>query len=51
MLIASVIVTCAVEPKRDASEVASAVTRGTIRASIAVMLLELVILAVQFLTP
>ncbi len=50
MLIASVIVTCAVEPKRDASEVASAVTRGTIRASIAVMLLELVILTVQFLT-
>ncbi len=50
MLIASVIVTCAVEPKRDASEVASAVTRGTIRASIAVMLLELVILSVQFLT-
>ena len=50
MLIASVIVTCAVEPKRDASEVASAVTRGTIRASIAVMLLELVILAVQFVT-
>jgi ABC-type multidrug transport system ATPase subunit/ABC-type transporter Mla maintaining outer membrane lipid asymmetry permease subunit MlaE len=51
MLIASVIVTCAVEPKRDAGEVASAVTRGTIRASIAVMLLELVILSVQFLTP
>lgn len=50
MLIASVIVTCAVEPKRDAGEVASAVTRGTIRASIAVMLLELVILAVRFLT-
>jgi ABC-type transporter Mla maintaining outer membrane lipid asymmetry permease subunit MlaE len=50
MLIASVIVTCAVEPKRDASEVASAVTRGTIRASIAVMLLELVILSVQFIT-
>ena len=50
MLIASVIVTCAVEPKRDAGEVASAVTRGTIRASIAVMLLELVILSVQFLT-
>ncbi len=50
MLIASVIVTCAVAPKRDAGEVASAVTRGTIRASIAVMLLELVILAVQFLT-
>jgi ABC-type multidrug transport system ATPase subunit/ABC-type transporter Mla maintaining outer membrane lipid asymmetry permease subunit MlaE len=50
MLIASVIVTCAVEPKRDASEVASAVTRGTIRASIAVMLLELVILSVQFFT-
>ncbi len=49
-LIASVIVTCAVEPKRDASEVASAVTRGTIRASIAVMLLELVILSVQFFT-
>jgi len=51
MLIASVIVTCAVEPKRDAGEVASAVTRGTIRSSIAVMLLELVILSVQFLTP
>lgn len=50
MLIASVVVTCAIEPKRDASEVASAVTRGTIRASIAVMLLELVILSVQFLT-
>lgn len=50
MLIASVIVTCAVESKRDASEVASAVTRGTIRASIAVMLLELMILSVQFLT-
>lgn len=50
MLIASVIVTCAVAPKRDAGEVASAVTRGTIRASIAVMLLELIILSVQFLT-
>ena len=50
MLIASVIMTCATEPKRDASDVASAVTRGTIRASIAVMLLELVILAVQFVT-
>lgn len=50
MLIASVIVTCAVASKRDASEVASAVTRGTIRASIAVMLLELVILSAQFLT-
>ncbi len=50
MLIASVIVTCAIEPKRDASEVASAVTRGTIRASIAVMLLELLILAAQFFT-
>ena len=50
MLIAGVIMTCATEPKRDASEVASAVTRGTIRASIAVMLLELVILAAQFVT-
>ncbi|ETX08462.1 ABC transporter permease [Candidatus Entotheonella palauensis] len=50
MLIASVIVTCAVEPKRDAGEVASAVTRGTIRASIAVMLLELVMLSVQVFT-
>jgi hypothetical protein len=39
-----------VAPKRDAGEVASAVTRGTIRASIAVMLLELVILSVQVLT-
>ncbi len=51
MLIASVIVTCAIEPKRDASEVASAVTRGTIRASIAVMLFELLILAAQLFTP